>query len=286
MTINIEKNQIAELTIAGQAPEDFKDASVFAQFDTSTSESYLLEVGRFEDGEPMFVLAERFESTDWKWSNSFPEMDALQMADYLSGYSRNEDIGNEDSAEYRRGLEKFANQLTESFNSRWWNSDDYRQPLPMEKRWDHRAFEKEVERRKKAKEDYQKTIAFEIGDPNPYGKYFTGRSYLAPISTEQVPVYNVTFEPGCRNNWHIHHAKKDGGQMLICIGGRGYYQEWGKEAVELTPGSVINIPANVKHWHGAAADSWFSHLALEIPGERTSTAWHEPVSDEEYGALG
>ena len=100
------------------------------------------------------------------------------------------------------------------------------------------------------KDKYQNSIFFPIGEENPYGELFVGQSYLAPVSTEQVPVFNVTFEPGCRNNWHIHHAKAGGGQMLICIGGRGYYQEWGKEAVEMTPGTVINIPAEVKHWHG------------------------------------
>lgn len=135
------------------------------------------------------------------------------------------------------------------------------------------------------KDKYQNTIFFPIGKENPYGKFFIGKSYLAPISTEQVPIYNVTFEPGCRNNWHIHHAKSGGGQMLICVGGRGYYQEWGKEPVELTPGAIVNIPANVKHWHGAAPYSWFSHLALEISGEDSTTEWCEPVSDEEYNRL-
>ena len=135
------------------------------------------------------------------------------------------------------------------------------------------------------KDKYQNTIFFPIGKENPYGKFFVGQSYLAPLSTEQVPVYNVTFEPGCRNNWHIHHAKSGGGQMLICVGGCGYYQEWGKEPVELTPGTIVNIPANVKHWHGAAPDSWFSHLALEIPGEDASTEWCEPVLNEEYNRL-
>lgn len=136
------------------------------------------------------------------------------------------------------------------------------------------------------KEKYQNTIFFPIGETNNgYAEYFVGQSYLAPISTQQVPIYNVTFEPGCRNNWHIHHAKNGGGQMLICVGGRGYYQETGKEAVEMTPGSVINIPAEVKHWHGAAPDSWFSHLAVEIPGEDASNEWCEPVSDEEYNKL-
>ena len=135
------------------------------------------------------------------------------------------------------------------------------------------------------KDAYQNSIFFPIGEENPYGQFFVGQSYLAPVSTEQVPVFNVTFEPGCRNNWHVHHATKGGGQMLICVGGRGWYQEWGKEAVEMTPGTVVNIPANVKHWHGAAADSWFSHLAIEVGGENASNEWLEPVSDEEYDKL-
>ena len=135
------------------------------------------------------------------------------------------------------------------------------------------------------KDKFQNELFFPIGEPNPYGDYFTGQSYLAPITTEQVPVFNVTFEPGCRNNWHIHHATQGGGQMLICIGGKGWYQEEGKDADELSPGTVINIPANVKHWHGAAKDSWFSHLALEISGENASTEWCEPVSDEQYEKL-
>ena len=132
---------------------------------------------------------------------------------------------------------------------------------------------------------FQSEIMFPIGEPNPYGDYFVGQSYLAPVSTEQIPIYNVTFEPSCRNNWHIHHAKSGGGQMLICIGGRGYYQEWGKEARELNPGDIVNIPAGVKHWHGAAKDSWFAHLAIEIRGEESSTQWCEAVSDDEYGKL-
>ena len=136
------------------------------------------------------------------------------------------------------------------------------------------------------KERYQNSIFFPIGAPNDaFAKYFVGQSYLAPVSTEQIPIFNVTFEPGCRNNWHIHHADRNGGQMLICVGGRGWYQEWGKEAVSMTPGTVVNIPAGVKHWHGAAADSWFSHLAIEIPGENGSAEWCEPVSDEDYGKL-
>ena len=135
------------------------------------------------------------------------------------------------------------------------------------------------------KDAYQNTIFFPIGEENPYGQFFVGQSYLAPISMEQVPVFNVTFEPGCRNNWHIHHATDRGGQMLICVGGRGWYQEWGKEAVEMTPGTVVNIPANVKHWHGAACDSWFSHLAIEVSGENASNQWMEPVSDDDYNKL-
>ncbi|WP_296955991.1 carboxymuconolactone decarboxylase family protein [uncultured Dialister sp.] len=136
------------------------------------------------------------------------------------------------------------------------------------------------------KEAYQKEIFFPIGNPNTaYAKYFIGRSYLYSVSEEQVPVHNVTFEPRCRNNWHIHHAKSGGGQMLICVGGRGWYQEEGKEAVELTPGKVIHIPAEVKHWHGVAKDSWMSYLAFEVEGEETSNEWLEPVSDEEYDLL-
>jgi 4-carboxymuconolactone decarboxylase len=133
------------------------------------------------------------------------------------------------------------------------------------------------------KDRYQNTIFFPVGGPNDaYAQYFTGQSYLAPVSTEQVPIYNVTFEPGCRNNWHVHHAKSGGGQLLICVGGRGFYQEWGKEPVEMTPGTVVNIPPEVKHWHGAAADSWFSHLAIEVDGEDTSNEWLEPVDDDAY----
>ena len=133
------------------------------------------------------------------------------------------------------------------------------------------------------KDRYQNEIFFPIGVPNDaYAKYFVGKSYLAPISTEQMSVFNVTFEPGCRNNWHIHKANTGGGQLLICVGGRGFYQEWEKEPVAMLPGTVINIPVNVKHWHGAAPDSWFSHLAIEIPGENTGTEWMEKVSDTDY----
>ncbi|MBQ7740116.1 MAG: carboxymuconolactone decarboxylase family protein [Eubacterium sp.] len=135
------------------------------------------------------------------------------------------------------------------------------------------------------KDKHQNSIMFPIGEENPYSQFFIGKSYLAPVSTKQIPIFNVTFEPGCRNNWHIHHAKSGGGQMLICIGGRGYYQEWGKEPVEMNPGDVINIPAEVKHWHGAAKDSWFSHLAVETQGEDAENEWLEPVTHEEYSKL-
>ncbi len=127
------------------------------------------------------------------------------------------------------------------------------------------------------------SMIFPIGQSNEvFAKYFIGQSYLAPISTEQVGIYNVTFEPGCRNNWHIHYADKGGGQILICVSGRGYYQEWGQPAVEMKPGDCINIPAGVKHWHGAAPDSWFSHLAIEVPGENSSNKWLEPVDNDAY----
>ena len=126
---------------------------------------------------------------------------------------------------------------------------------------------------------------FPKGGPNRAGKYFTGTSYLSVLSEEQVQIFNVTFEPGCRNFWHIHHASKGGGQILLCTQGRGWYQAWGQEARELHPGDVVNIPPEVKHWHGAARDSEFVHLAVEVPGEDYSTEWCEPVSDEAYGKL-
>ena len=130
------------------------------------------------------------------------------------------------------------------------------------------------------KEKYQDTVFFPLGEPNPYGEFFVGQSYLAPLADGQAPLFNVTFEPGCRNNWHIHHAKRGGGQILICVGGRGYYQEWDGELRELHPGDIVTIPANIKHWHGAAPDSWFSHLAFEVAGEQTSTEWCEAVGKE------
>ena len=137
-----------------------------------------------------------------------------------------------------------------------------------------------------AKAAFQQQMIFPIGEPNTaYAQYFTGNSYLAPLSSEQVTIANVTFEPGCRNNWHIHHATQGGGQMLIGVAGRGWYQEAGKEAVEIRPGTVIHIPAGVKHWHGAAADSWFAHLAVEVPGTESSNEWLDPVTDDEYNRL-
>lgn len=137
-----------------------------------------------------------------------------------------------------------------------------------------------------AKAEHENSMVFPIGEPNDgFAQYFTGQSYLAPLSTSQVGIFNVTFEPGCRNNWHVHHADKGGGQILVCVAGRGYYQEWGKPAQELHPGDVVNIPVGVKHWHGAAPDSWFSHLAVEVPGENGSNEWLEPVTDEVYSTL-
>ena len=123
------------------------------------------------------------------------------------------------------------------------------------------------------------------GTNDVFAQYFVGQSYLNMLSMEQVVIGNVTFEPGCRNNWHIHHAKKGGGQILLVTAGRGYYQEWGKEARELHPGGVVNIPSGVKHWHGAAPNEWFQHLAVEVPGEECKNEWCEPVSDEIYEKL-
>ena len=129
---------------------------------------------------------------------------------------------------------------------------------------------------------------FGQGEANTaFARYFTGSSYLKPLtdSKETVFLANVTFEPGCRNHWHIHHAKSGGGQILICVDGEGWYQEEGKPARCLKPGDVVTIPAGVKHWHGAKADCWFSHIAFEVPGEGCSTEWCEPVDDGQYGGL-
>lgn len=124
------------------------------------------------------------------------------------------------------------------------------------------------------------SMIFPIGEPNDaFAQYFVGQSYLAPLSTNQIGIYNVTFEPKCRNNWHIHHADNGGGQILICVAGQGYYQQWGKPIQKLNAGDIVNIPANVKHWHGATNDSWFSHLSIEVPGENTSNEWLEPVEE-------
>ena len=127
-----------------------------------------------------------------------------------------------------------------------------------------------------------------MGEPNTaFARYFIGQSYLKPLTdgSKTVFVANVTFEPGCRNNWHIHHAKSGGGQILICTAGEGWYQEAGKPAVSLTPGTVITIPAEVKHWHGAKKDSWFAHIAIEVPGEETANEWLEAVDDAAYDGL-
>ena len=135
------------------------------------------------------------------------------------------------------------------------------------------------------KEEFDKINVFGLGKLNTeYSKYFIGNSYLNPLTNPKETIFmaNVTFEPGCRNNWHIHHATKGGGQILIVTAGSGWYQEEGKSAIFLKPGMVITIPANVKHWHGAKKDSWFSHISIEVPGEDTSNEWCESVNDEIY----
>lgn len=139
-----------------------------------------------------------------------------------------------------------------------------------------------------SKEEFEKLNVFGTGTANTaYAKYFIGDSFLNPLTKAEDGLFlaNVTFEPGCRNNWHIHHAKKGGGQLLICTAGEGWYQEYGKAAVSLVPGTVIVIPEGVKHWHGAKKDRWFSHIAIEMPGEECSNEWCEQVSDKEYNAL-
>ena len=138
------------------------------------------------------------------------------------------------------------------------------------------------------KDDFEKQNVFGTGQANTaYAKYFIGDSFLNPLTDPKCGLFlaNVTFEPGCRNNWHIHHAEKGGGQILVCVAGRGFYQEWGKTPICMTAGDVVNIPAGVKHWHGAAPDSWFSHLVVEVPGENTHTEWCEPVSNEDYANI-
>ncbi len=137
-------------------------------------------------------------------------------------------------------------------------------------------------------EEFEKNNMFKTGEPNvAYAKYFIGESYLNSLTSSDygIQASNVTFEPGCRNDYHIHHATSGGGQLLLCTAGEGWYQEEGKEAISLSEGSVVMIPANVKHWHGAKKDSWFSHIAISVPGENTSTEWCEKVTDEEYNKL-
>ena len=139
----------------------------------------------------------------------------------------------------------------------------------------------------KTDKTFEKANIFGLGEENSaYARYFTGKSYLNPLTEPgKGPFFaNVTFEPGCRNNWHIHHAASGGGQILLCVAGEGWYREEGKPARSLRPGDVVVIPPEVKHWHGAKADSWFSHIAVEVPGENTSNEWLEAVTDEEYAA--
>ncbi len=139
------------------------------------------------------------------------------------------------------------------------------------------------------KTEFEQMNIFGTGAENTgFAQYFSGESFLNPLTDPKETVFlaNVTFEPGCRNNWHIHHSKSGGGQLLICTAGEGWYQEEGKEAVSLVPGTVITIPPEVKHWHGAKKDSWFSHIAVEVPGDACTNEWLEPVSDEEYEKLG
>lgn len=136
--------------------------------------------------------------------------------------------------------------------------------------------------------EFARENLFGLGAKNDgYAQYFIGQSYLNPLTDPSCGIFlaNVTFEPGCRNNWHIHHARSGGGQILVCTAGEGWYQAWGEAPVRLTPGTVITIPPEVKHWHGAAADSWFSHIAFEVPGEDCGSEWCEPVTDEVYGML-
>lgn len=143
--------------------------------------------------------------------------------------------------------------------------------------------------RVKEKNEFDKQNVFGLGKENDvFARFFIGNSYLNPLTQPgegTLFLANVTFEPGCRNNWHVHHAKSGGGQVFICTAGSGWYQEEGKEAVSLEPGMVITIPPEVKHWHGAKADSWFSHIAVEVPGTDTRNEWLEEVDEEAYGSL-
>lgn len=130
--------------------------------------------------------------------------------------------------------------------------------------------------------DKNTSAIFPIGEENPFGEFFDGQSYLNMLTTEGVSIGNVTFEPGCRNHWHIHHADKGGGQILLVTDGNGWFQEWGKEARALKEGDVVIIPPGVKHWHGATKDDWFAHLSIEVPGEGCSNEWLESVNEEDY----
>lgn len=138
------------------------------------------------------------------------------------------------------------------------------------------------------RKEFESANVFGLGQENAaYAQFFIGKSYLNPLTPAGVQPFfaNVTFEPGCRNNWHVHHAESGGGQILLCVAGEGWYQEWGKPARSLKPGDVVVIPAGVKHWHGAKKDSWFSHIAVEVPGEDARNEWLEPVTDEMYVTL-
>ena len=126
---------------------------------------------------------------------------------------------------------------------------------------------------------------FPTGKPNDaYAEYFVGQSYLNMLSTDQVTVGNVTFEPGCRNNWHVHKATKGGGQTLVCVGGRGYYQEWGKEPQALNQGDIAWIPPGVKHWHGASSETALVHIAIAEAENGSPVSWREKVADDQYPA--
>lgn len=133
-------------------------------------------------------------------------------------------------------------------------------------------------------QEIKESLIFKMGDPLPemFSQYFIGQAHLNMLTTEGVSIGNVTFEPGCRNNWHIHHK---GGQILLVTAGHGYYQAWGEAPQALQAGDVVTIPPEVKHWHGATHDSWFSHLAIEVPADDSSNEWCEPVTDEEYNKL-
>lgn len=131
-----------------------------------------------------------------------------------------------------------------------------------------------------------KKSLFHTGAPNKaFSPYFDGQSYLNMLTDDGVKIANVTFEPGCRNHWHIHKSAGGGGQILLCTDGIGWYQAWGEEPQKLHPGDVVVISAGVKHWHGAAKDSWFSHLSVEVPGTDTANEWLEPIEESSYAAL-